>query len=153
MCHPAIVYGAIALSTVVSAGAAIHQGQVQSDIADANARLQRFAAKDALARGAVEEQRIRERASIFAGRQRAILAASGVQLDTGSALDILEDTARTAELDALTRRANAEREAFGLSTQAGISETQSDAFRTGSYFQAGSTILGGATQAAVYANR
>ena len=45
------------------------------------------------------------------------MAANGVDLSSGSPLDILGDTAMYGELDALTIRSNAEREAYGYRVQ------------------------------------
>jgi hypothetical protein len=46
-------------------------------------------------------------------------AASGVLVDEGSPLAILQDTAIQGELDALTIRSNAAQEAWSFRTQAG----------------------------------
>jgi hypothetical protein len=52
------------------------------------------------------------------GSQRAVLAASGVEVDSGSALDIQEATGREGEQDAAIIMYNAEREAWGYGVQA-----------------------------------
>jgi hypothetical protein len=51
------------------------------------------------------------------GQQKAVLAANGVLVESGTALDITAETAEVGQLDALTIRANAEREALGFEQQ------------------------------------
>lgn len=106
-------------------------------------------ADDARARGAVEADKRRAQAQQLIGRQRAALAGNGVEVDTGSALDITSDTAAAGELDALTVRANAEREALGYETnasnfgaQAGLSDFQ--ASNSDATLANIGTLLGGA---------
>lgn len=148
ICDPLTIAAVVTVAAgAVSATASIQQGRAQEQIAKANARLQRIAAQDAIDRGEVRKTLLRERVSVFKGRQRSVLAASGFELDTGSALDILEDTARAAEFDILTIGANAEREAFGLRSQAEIEEFRGRQLRRQSQFQAGATILGSGSRA------
>lgn len=83
-----------------------------------NASLADQAAADAIARGHEAELRQRTATSGLIGSQRASLAASGVQVDTGSAKDVQADSAYLGELDALMIRNNARREAYGYQVQA-----------------------------------
>jgi hypothetical protein len=119
MCNPALIGVAIAVvGAGVGAYSSIEQGKAAAAVAKDNERVSRWQAKDALLRGQVEESRYRRRLAQFKGMQRTRLAASGVVLDQGSALDVLEDTAAEGEFNALTIRANAEREAYGFTTAA-----------------------------------
>jgi hypothetical protein len=86
--------------------------EYQAKIDDNNRKVAEWKAADAKARGAKEEASHRVKVAALKGRQRSALAASGVVVDSGSALDILGDTASLGELDALTIRSNAEREAY-----------------------------------------
>ena len=54
----------------------------------------------------------------LAGLQRATLAANGVVVDSGTALNLVDDTFGQAQLNAANQRAIAQREALGFSTQA-----------------------------------
>lgn len=67
---------------------------------------------DATERGRIEEDRARLRTRSLMGTQVAALAGQGTDL-AGSPTDILGDTAAAGEMDALTSRANAAREARG----------------------------------------
>jgi hypothetical protein len=105
------------LGTGMSVIGQMQQGKAQRNmalyqqrVAENNIILSQRAAEDATARGKVEEQSVRQRYRQLIGTQRSTMAANGVLVDTGSASDIVEDTAEIGELDALTVRANAERE-------------------------------------------
>lgn len=84
-----------------------------------NAQIADWQARDAVTRGQKAEQAQRLRTAQLKGSQRAAMAARGVALDEGSPLNILNDTDYMGELDALTIRDNAEREAWGHRMQAG----------------------------------
>lgn len=94
------------------------QAKYQEKVDRNNAVIATRLAEDALRRGREEELRFRESTAKLKGEQRVAIAKSGVQLGEGTALDILTETAEFGELDALTIRANAEREAFGFTERA-----------------------------------
>lgn len=106
----------------------------QSGVTANNAQIAEWQAQDALQRGATAEQQQRLKTAQLKGSQRARLAANGVALDTGSALNILEDTDYMGEQDALAVGNNARREAWayrnqaaGLSSDATMLRSRSDA--------------------------
>lgn len=92
----------------------------QAEISRKNAAYAEMQAKDALDRGHENERRFRRQVRGFKGSQRARLAASGVSLDEGSALNILTDTDYLGNEDALLIRENAQREAAGHKHQAEV---------------------------------
>lgn len=145
-------------STLLGAAGAVQQGQAtaaasrySANVMDMNATLADRRAKDALERGAVAEQRKRQEVSAIVGKQTAAMAANGVDISFGSPLDTLTDTAVLGELDALTIRTNAHREAYDYRVQAvnqraqgNLERMKGDAAATGGYLKAAGTILGGA---------
>jgi hypothetical protein len=131
-------------STVISAAAAVQQGQAAKAAGDANAQIQRRFASDALLRGAAEEQDMRLRTAGFMGEQAAAFGASGAEIESGSSLDILGDTAELGELDALRIRNNAQREAYAHLAGAELSQTEGENARTSSLLSAAGTLIGGA---------
>ena len=86
----------------------------QGQVATVNAKRAEFAAQDAEERGQKEKQIARQRASAMTGAQRASLAARGMDLTTGSALDLLEDTQYFGELDQETIANNTNKEAWSI---------------------------------------
>lgn len=99
------------------ARAAEERGAYEAALAARNQRQAEYYAEDALARGKVEERTQRDRVRQLIGLRRASGAARGVQIDTGSELDATADIAEIGEIDALTIRNAAEREALGFRTQ------------------------------------
>jgi len=148
-------------STLLGAAGTIQQGQAQAAASEYNAKIGEMNAKmadrrarDALERGKVEEQQKRREISQLQGRQKAAMAANGVDLTFGSPLDAIVDTAVLGELDALTVRRNAAREAYdhevdAVNRRAGanLDRMNAKAAKTGSYLSAAGTVLGGAGKA------
>jgi len=119
-------------STAVSTYGAIKQGNAakkagekqqeaaesMADLSDFNAAVADVQAQDALDRGAEDESRFRMQVRGAVGAQRAGFAAMNVDVGYGSALDVQQDAATLGELDALTIRSNAQREAWGYKVAA-----------------------------------
>jgi len=149
---------ATAVSGAVTAYGAVQQGQAQKKQARYQAGVERnnatiagWQAQDATQRGQIEEQRQRLATARLRSSQRAGMAANGIEIDSGSPLDVLMDTAQLGELDALTIRSNAEREAYGfrsqsgnLMAQAGLTTMAGRNAATAGYIGAGSTLLSSA---------
>ena len=148
-------------STLMGGLGAIQQGQASAAsarynarVADMNARMADRAAKDALERGKLEEQKQRQKTAQLMGQQTAAMAANGVDIGFGSPLDLLVDTATLGELDALTIRSNAYREERDIRQQganyrgqAGMYRSQASSASTGGFLGAMGTVLGGGSRA------
>lgn len=154
-----LLTGAQALTTAQSqfqqAGAVLSQGRYHQRLAKWNADQTERDAAFVLERGQRAANRQRQDAKGLVGSQRAAAAASGVEVNDGSALDVQADTAALGELDATTIANNAAREALGYKAQAsgyrqqGIYEglaarNQAGALKTAGY----STLLTGAANVA-----
>lgn len=145
-------------STVMGGVSAIQQGNAaaasanyNAQVADMNAKVSDQNARDAIERGKIEEQQKRQEIAMLTGRQKAAMAANGVDISFGSPLDTLVDTAMLGELDALTIRSNAAREAYGYNVQAvngradaTLSRANAKSSKKGGYLSAFGTVLGGA---------
>lgn len=88
------------------------QGKQAKETGEANARLGRAQAQDSLLRGAIEESMYRRQIASIVGGQKAAFGARNVAV-SGTALDILSDTAQIGEEDVINIRNNAAREAWG----------------------------------------
>lgn len=129
----------------------------QADVADFNAHVADLQATDAVERGAEAESRFRTQVRGAIGSQRNAIAGNNVDVGFGSAVDVQGDAAYLGELDALTIRTNAAREAWGYQVQAADLRKQGDIDRkaganqiaageqaaTASNFQVGATLLTG----------
>lgn len=101
-------------------GAEKSAGRAQEALGNYNANISEMQSKDAIARGeesvAVHKMQTRK----LIGSERAAFAASGVDISDpdSTAANVQRDTQALSELDQLTIRANAAREAWGFRTQA-----------------------------------
>lgn len=103
--------------------------EYQAKVAQNNAQIARWQAEDAVTRGQKEEANHRLKLAQMAGSQRASMAARGLDLGTGSALDILTGTEFMGEMDALTIRDNAGREAWAYSNKGNEYEANAELMR------------------------
>lgn len=99
--------------------------EYQAAVSKNNATMAEWQAQDALQRGATAEQQSRLKTAQLQGSQRAALAARGVALDEGSALNILDDTDFMGGADVRTIRDNANKEAWGHRVQGANYESDS----------------------------
>lgn len=96
----------------------------QAEIAEINARVAESQARVELLAGQRREQSSRLQTAAVKGRQRAAMAANGLDLGEGSAAEVLTSTDLVGEVDANTIHANAVRSAWGLRTQATSSRNE-----------------------------
>lgn len=161
MCEPvSLTTGLMIASSALTATGAVMQGvstrnsmRYKAAMGERNAALDRAAARDALKRGEIENRRQQQRTAQRLGAQRAGLAASGLDVDFGSAGELQDDTRRMGWEDSQTVRENAMREARGYEISAWNRDAGAAADRaTGSAamwsaaMDAGGSLLTGAQQ-------
>jgi len=96
-----------------------HQsGSYQKKIAEFNAEIANEQADNAIERGRRQEFTLRQDYAQLQGKQRAIMAAQGLNLEEDTALNIQMDARRQEEIDILTLRNNAMMEAWGYQVNA-----------------------------------
>lgn len=100
-----------------AAAATAKQNEYNAQVAENNQRIADNAAQDAIARGDVSEQTKAYQTAQAIGAQRVALAANGVDVNSGSAVDLQSDTAAAGTLDQLTIKNNALRESIGYQNQ------------------------------------
>lgn len=148
----------------LNAAGQVQQGQANAaaagynaKVAAQNAEIQTQNANFAGAKGEqdVAAQSAKTKAAI--GETLAAQGASGVDVNTGSSVNIRESEAKLGMLDALTVRSNAAKEAYNYqvgasqeTAQAQLLRQQQKADKTGGYLNAFSTVLGGAGKASQY---
>lgn len=143
----AAVFGALG-GAYTQAGAQQMQGDYQQMQAETNARLSEMQAADALKRGDETASELRKKAKQVQGAQRASFAAQGISLDKGSALQLQEETDKLSELDSMTIRNNAWREAWGYKFNAANGRASGAFAASAGRYSANSTLLAGGLQAA-----
>ncbi len=147
MCDPVTIalVGGAALGAVSS----FKQGKQAKGQAKVNAAINEIEAQDALEIGAQDEARYRQDVAQVMGAQKAEIGARNAER-SGTALDLIADTAAIGEADAMTIRNNAAREAYGLRVGAQQFRRAGNAAYSNAKFQAGSTLLTGAAQSYGY---
>lgn len=133
-----------------SADALRLRGEADKFVYDTNARVSEMQAQDALQRGDKAVTQVKRQVRQTVGAQRAALAAQGVDVNEGSAVDLQAETAGFGALDALTIKNNAYREAWGYKTQALQSSLRGELALSSSRVQANNTILTGGLNALSY---
>lgn len=145
---PFVLMGAQGL---MGAKSAQETGAAQASAARQNAAYSDIAASDSIKRGATDEDQQRLQTMGAIGTQRAGFAANGVDVNSGSAANIQDDTAQLGEFDALTIRNNAAKEAWGYRTQSQtFRESAKTAEKSAKNNMFGSLLGAGASASSAY---
>lgn len=138
------------LGGIVQGNATKQAAEAQARIDEQNAAVADMASADAVSRGRTQETVSRLKGGERIAAQTAGYAASGVDVQSGSAQDVEAATALTNELDAQMIRANAAREAWGYRTQAGQFRLRAQLARQTGQALGNEQILAGVTGGATY---
>jgi len=133
-----------AVGGMTSAYGQYASGKYSSAVARNNAIMAGYQERDALQRGQQKEAQHRLLVSSKIGEQRAQIGSSGFDVGAGSALDVIGDTAAMGEVDALTIRADAEREAWGHRAAASNYRAQSKMESRKGMMGAATSLIGSA---------
>lgn len=145
-----ILVGASLAGTAVSynnsrkqAKAVKKAGAVEAALGEQNAELAEASARDAIALGVEAASRQRQTVRGVVGSQRAALAAQGVDLGDGDAGALQQESVQLGELDVLTIKNNAARQAWGYQVEATNYRNQAKLARMGASNQAAGIRSGG----------
>lgn len=144
MCWMAAIPIGMALAGgVMGAQSARQEGAYSSSMLTQNAAFKNQAAIETEQAGQTSADWQRVRTGQAVGTQRSAQAANGIDVNSGSAAQLQDDTAMIGELDALTIMNNAAREAYGYRVQAGQDLANAGQARTNASSKATGSILGG----------
>ena len=140
--------------TALSAGASLYggyaagqtaqaQAEAEAEAAEANARTARVEAHDSVEQGGQEELRLRRKMAQTRGTQRSMLAAQGVDINSGSALDTQLASIAEGEYDAEVIKYNAARQRWGYINQANNLEAQAKNARARGKYAARNGLISG----------
>lgn len=160
----AISMGVSAASTLsssyVKSKALKTQAKYEMQQAEANSRIALIKEQDAIEQGDRAAHSVRRKANQITGQQRTASAASGLDVNSGVSLDLQTETGIMSDLDMMTVKNNAWREAWGYRVQASDAMGAAKLSASGLRSEAKSTMLTGgltslsyATQGAYYAGR
>lgn len=152
-----IFAGVQAVGSIAQGNAAKKAADYNAAISEQNARLAEQYAQAAEAKGEKDAQRQRVRTGQAMGEQRASLGAMGYDLSVGTPLDILSDTAAAGQIDvdniiynsqleALDKRADA----VNFRNKATIQRVEGKQARNAGYFDAVTTLIGGASKSGMF---
>ena len=143
--------GVGAVGAISQANASSASASYNAEVAANNQVAANQSAQAALQEGQVAQQQKAYQEDVLVGQEKAGLAANGVDVGSGSAVDILSDTKAAGELDQLTILNNAARTSVGFTNQginygnqANINEAASQAALTGGDLAATSDVIKGA---------
>jgi len=165
----AVTAGGIASAASIGAGAIGALGSIEqsrssaaaagynSQVAAQNAALATQNASFAGAQGEQETAAEGAKTKAAVGATLANEGASGINVDTGSNVNVRESEAKLGMLNALTIRSNAAKSAYGYQTQsvseqgqANLLKAQKSSDTLGGYLSATGNVLGGVSNAAKY---
>lgn len=148
----ALEFGAEALKTISQIQAGEIKAQEQEFAAGSdifNASIARQESKLAQVRAKIDIGRQRKAQKSIVSKQQVLFAASGVRIDEGTPLIIMQDTLETTELDILITQFNADVESQRFESQARFDELRAQQRRgvarqerTAASIRAGKTLLG-----------
>lgn len=154
MCNPAVIpvlqwvgAGLAVVGGVQQARAAKAAGEAQAEADEANAKIGRQQADQARQIGNLEEERQMRRVRAAVATQRATQAANGLDVNSGTALDLQAETAGFGAADALNTRSNAIRQAWGFEVGAVNDLNSASAARAAGRNSATGTMLTTASNA------
>jgi hypothetical protein len=133
-------------AAVTSAYAANEQGKTSKKIARNNQIMAEYAADDAKKKGEENAIAVRRKGDAIASAQRTRLAAAGLDLNVGTAADLVDTTNFFKDQDVATTRNNAARDAWGYRAQGANYRAQGDAAAANGQLSALGSVLGGAAQ-------
>lgn len=137
MCEPTTLLAISAATALIGTGVSMYgsytQGQqqkayynYQAAVAEDNAKIANANAAEERQSG-IEEARLQRMKTLQSvGSQQTAMAANGIDITQGTALDIIEDTAAMGELDALQIQYNAEKKALAYEQEANNYTNQSN---------------------------
>lgn len=133
------------VGTVVSAAGTIAAGQAADKAARFEAAQYEMAANEERAAAQQESFKYQRQKKLALSRNQAVAAASGFSASDASTLDLLGEIEAYGTLQEQMARYGGESRALGLRGQAHAARMSGKAAKTASYFDAASTIIGGAS--------
>lgn len=145
-----VMAGSSIASAYGQASAIKMQNRFQQQQLRFNQQLSNMQAEDAIQRGEQAASQHAKKVKEVVGQQRTAMAAQGINLDEGTALDIQEQTYQYGMQDAMTIKNNAYQEAWGYKVNSLNMATEAQFKNIAAKSQARNTLLVGGLQALSY---
>lgn len=137
-----LAIGASVLGGITSAVGAVMTGQSNAAMYSYRAKAAENMADYQRQVGEVEGQRQQMKTAAQLGSQRAAYAANGIDVSSGSPVDVAASTAKLGKLDELIIRSGAENKALALENDAMLDRAAAKNAKTEGFLKAGTSILG-----------
>jgi len=148
MCEPTTIMAVVSIvGAAYGAQQQQKQGRFQKATADYNARVNENEAEETRNAGVEQENIQRRRTAELLSKQKAQLGAANIDLTSGSALQLQQDTVTLGEADALRIRSNFENRAGSLDTGATLLTSQGEFAESAGRSAAFGTLLQGTSSA------
>ena len=129
------------ISSLASAGLSVAGGNQQASGMQARADLERFNAEQELLRGQQEQNAIRENLLKTLAAQNAAYGASGIDVGSGTPLDVQRETTSTADRELDISRTNALARSYARRASASALDSDASATMIGGYARGGFSLL------------
>jgi hypothetical protein len=143
---PVLSIAATLVGAGISAIGAEQQAKANAAAANYNAQVAKNASIFAQQQGVVEAEKQQREAAMVIGKDRAAAAASGIDVNSGSPLDIQADNYVTGKLNEATALNNASRNAWGYATQSNLYGMEAQSDLTAGNYNAAGALIGGASE-------
>lgn len=140
--------GASVYGTYAQMQAAKNNASYQASIANQNAAIADAQSVSVGQQGTMEQNQLRDKARQVAASQKTAFAANGLDTQSGSALNVISDTAQQSEQDIQTSRYNTAMQMWGLGNQANQYRAEAKNAKQAGKYQARSALLSGVTSLA-----
>lgn len=162
MCEPVSL--SLAAAAAVTAAGQMQSGAYaskvarnQATVAQYNKELAKEGAEDAIKRGQDDQRKLGREVAQRVGSQEARIAANNVDITSGSAARVIEDTQMLGDEDAAALSENVSRQvrsqqidAWGYESAKRAAKSEASQAKTAAAFGVASTIMGGASQYAKF---
>lgn len=145
MCIPQTIAALQVLSAASQTVSAARDGRYAQKAAQQNAALAAQSAAEERRQGRLDANRTRLDAAVATSRKRNALAGAGVDLSSGSALDILEDSAEEGEAAARDTLRQSEARAYQQDVNANSFKSRAAQEKYRTYERLGQDVLSGGT--------
>ena len=128
-------------SAILSAGGSISGGQAQQNAYNLNAQLEEQQGEIARGQSFTSAEQIGQKVQQTLGAQRAAYGAAGIDIGTGSPLEVMADSARRGELARMATLFQGKATQEQAQSQAAIDRYSGKAAKKAGLIHAGTTLL------------
>jgi hypothetical protein len=139
---PFIALALTAAGTGVAVASSIEQAKAAEKAGKYNEAVARNNAQAAADQARFEADKIERRNRLILGRQKAAIAKAGI-LDTGSTLDVFEDSAMQGELDRMAALYSGDLRSGYYQSQGQLARMEGNSAARANYYRAGGSLLSG----------